>query len=742
MKIFGGLKEKAISKSNNMDYGDNSGEAGEIDKLLEGLNAQQREAVTTTEGCVRVIAGAGSGKTKALTLRYAYLVERLGINCSNILCVTFTNKAAVEMRNRIKRVVGDRDFGYITTYHGFCVKILREDIHKIQYPKQFVIMDIEDQNTALRDIYDELGLSSKDFSFKKMRNYIGNLKDHTNYIDYIIENKHIKRGDTLSIESVNPEDKVFLRYIDKQMRNFALDFDDLMNFVMYIFEKHNDVLEKWQKRLYYIQVDEMQDTSARQFEFVQLLSDVHKNLFVVGDPDQSIYEWRNSKPELLVDFDKTYPETRTIIMDQNYRSTPNILNLGNDVIKHNKIRIQKDMFTKNPEGSDVIHFHAKSDNEEGLYIASTIQRIAGEKKCKFSDFAILYRAHHASRVVEQSLIKKGIPYVIWGGIRFFERREIKDVLSYLRLVVFGDDLSFLRVINTPSRKLGKAFIRDLKQLSEQNNTTLFEALEANSLGRKTASEFVDLIKGFRERKDKALLSDFVREILLKTGLMGMYRGDGDEDRLDNIKELQNSIIALEGDGAEEITLENYLQEIALYTDMDVDGKSSDRVKLMTIHTAKGLEFPYVFLCQFTDGILPSYRALKDRRGRALEEERRLAYVAITRAEKALFMTESEGFNYETGLSKYPSRFLLKIKEGLYVRNGFLTKDIIDAANRQAKHTEPLIVQDFFEIGDIVEHFAFGEGKVVEKDDASGIYLIEFKNVVRPIRYEWGGLKIK
>lgn len=714
-----------------------------IDSILENLNERQRKAVTTTEGYVRVIAGAGSGKTKALISRYAYLIEALGINDANILCVTFTNKAAGEMRTRIRRMLGNNDFGYITTYDGFCVKILREDIHKIGYPKQFVIMDVEDQKAILRDIYEEYGFNAKDFTFKELLSYIGKNKDITNYVEYIDEGADIKRKGVALKDSASPKDKIFLRYIEKQMRNFALDFDDLMYFTLYIFGKHGEVLKKWQQRLHYIQVDEMQDTSELQYKFINLLAHYHMNLFVVGDPDQAIYEWRDAKPEILVSFDVTHSGTETVIMNQNYRSTPNILKLGNDVIKHNKLRVPKDLFTNKQAGAEVIHYHAKNDFDEGLFVASEIKRIVEKENGKYTDFAILYRAHHASRIIEQTLIQNNIPYVIWGGIRFFERKEIKDILSYLRLIVYGDDISFLRVINKPSRKLGKTFISQLKQIAEQNNLSLFETLETNTFNRTSTASFVALIRSLRQRKNEISVSDFVNEILMKTGLMEVYRLDGEEERMNNIKELQNSIIALESDEAETITLDNYLQEIALFTTMDMDNKSNERVKLMTIHTAKGLEFPYVFLCQFSDGILPNHRSLSQGRDRALEEERRLAYVAITRAEKGFYMTESEGFNYQTGLNKVPSRFLLSIKENLYVRNGILPQEIIDEARRRIESIEPSPEQvGLYNINDKVIHPVFGEGTVVEIDEYNRIYMIRFEGIdkIKPIRFEWAGLE--
>lgn len=713
-------------------------------RILENLNEQQRIAVTTTEGYVRVIAGAGSGKTKALTSRYAYLVETLGINAGNILCVTFTNKAANEMRNRVRLLVGDdNDYGYITTYHGFCVKVLREDINKIQYPKRFVIMDIEDQKTVLRDIYEDLGINSRDLSYKQALKHIEVLKETTNYIDYIADKKSIinQTGDKL-INSKFLHDLVFLEYIEKQQRNFALDFNDLINITVYIFDNNKDILEKWQKRLFYIQVDETQDSSPKQFHLVDILSRYHKNLFVVGDPDQTIYEWRGAKPELLVNFDKKFNNTKTVIMNQNYRSTPNILNLGNHIIRNNKNRIEKDMFTNNPNGVDVIHYHAHNDLEEGLFVVSEIKKIKGNNQNKYSDFAVLYRANHVSRIIEQALIKELIPYSIWGGIRFFERKEIKDILSYLRLIVFGDDLSFLRVFNTPSRKLGKVWLAEIKKLANQGNTTLFETIENNPLSRQSAIDFVNLIKEFRKMKDEVLVSDLVKKILDKTGLTEMYRSEGDEERLENIKELQNSIITLENDDVEILTLENYLQEIALYTDMDIDNKENDRVKLMTIHTAKGLEFPYVFLFGFTDGVLPSYMSMKERR---LEEERRLTYVAITRAEIAFYMTESEGFNSQTGMNKYPSRFLWEIKENLYVRKGILPQSIIDLAKSRLELENELSLPQtipVLEVGDIIEFNSWGEGIVVSKDDVQKVYMINFSklNGERPIRYDWRGIK--
>lgn len=714
-----------------------------IEKILENLNEKQLEAVKTTEGYVRVIAGAGSGKTKALTSRYAYIVEGLGISSSNILCVTFTNKAAQEMKNRVKKLIGQNlDLSYIATYHGFCVRVLREDIHKIQYPKSFVIMDVEDQKTLLRQIFSELDFSSKDLTFKHALRSISELKGkYENYIEYILENKEIDFGEDLLVV------KIFKMYLFKQKKNFALDFDDLINFTFYIFDNYEDILLKWQKRLHYIQVDEMQDTSKKQYELIAALSNYHKNLFVVGDPDQTIYEWRGAKPEILVGFDKVFPNSQTIIMNQNYRSTPEILNLANQIIKKNQIRVDKDLFTKNPNGIEVVHFHAKTDIEESQWIVNEIEVIRENKNAKLTDIAILYRAHHVSRNIEQALIKENIPYTVFGGIRFFERKEIKDVLSYLRLIALGDDMSFLRIINYPKRGLGKKYIELIVQKANTSNKTLFDTLSDNiedkSFNKKGSKEFIELINGFKENINTMLLSDFVKHLLDKTEISKEIRADGDEERLENIQELINSIIFLEKENDEKLELIDYLQEIALYTNKDVIEENDGRVNLMTIHTAKGLEYPYVFLCGFSDGILPSSMSIKERRKRAIEEERRLTYVAITRAEKSFYITEAEGFNYYTGEKRYPSRFLFDIEENMYVQKG----EINELHFREAKHhmvyenskLEEIII---FEVGDLVNHPIWNLGEIINVNNEKGEYTIYFieNQTTKPINFEYRLLK--
>lgn len=711
------------------------------DPILENLNPKQLAAVKTTEGYVRVIAGAGSGKTKALTSRFAYIVDRLGINSSNILCVTFTNKAAQEMKKRVKMLIGDTyDVSLITTYHGFCVRFLREEINKIQYPKNFIILDAEDQKTILREVFNELDINSKNLTFKQVLQFISKSKGTSEYLGYILDNKSFEDEQTENLSLM-----VFHKYLDKQKRNYALDFDDLIHFTVYILNTFNEVLVKWQQNMHYIQVDEAQDSSDSQFELVEMLSRIHQNLFVVGDPDQTIYEWRGAKPEYLVDFDQMFPGCETIIMNQNYRSTPNILKVGNHIIKNNKIRVDKDMITEKPAGFEVVHFHGKNDFEESLWVASEIKEILKTEKAKYSDITILYRANHISRNIEQSLIKENIPYTIFGGVKFFERKEIKDVLSLLRLIVTGDNISFLRMFNHPSRGLGKKFIERLSYLGREQNLSLLKTLEKNitdkELAKKGAAEFLDLIAQLKELAKTKSISDLVKEILERSGLAALYRKDGDEDRLENIKELVSSMLLLEKENKEPINAAEYLQEIALYTDLDTHNENQDKVKLMTIHISKGLEFPYVFLCGFTEGVLPSALSIKERRSRAIEEERRLTYVAVTRAEKRFYITDSEGYNFTTGLNKYPSRFLFEISEEFYIRKGKLSPEILQASKVPVRNSDAEN-KELYAVGDLVLHEVFKKGRVKTVNLDKNQYTIDFFEIgkEKPIDFNFRFLK--
>lgn len=563
----------------------------------------------------------------------------------------------------------------------------------------------------------------------------------TNYIKEFIEpSNHIVLNPELELNQ-----RIFINYIKKQKKNFALDFNDLIYFALYIFSNYPEILYKWQNRLNYIMIDEAQDNSDIQWYLIDLISQKHKNLLVVGDPDQSIYEWRSAKPESLVDFDKAFSPCNTIIMDENYRSTPDVLHVANCIIKNNKKRIDKDMFTRKVSGTKVTHFHGKTEQEEGQYVAQTILK-KKEVGRSLKDFAILYRANNVSRSVEQALIKNEIPYVIYGGIRFFERKEIKDAISYLHMVNRDDDMSFLRIINRPSRKLGKVFISKLNEKSEEDNLSLYETLKRHinikDFNKDGAKDFITFIEDCRNSKDELSISDLLQYILEESGLMNELRLDGEQERLDNIEELMASIKLYEKENTNEeiITLDSYLQDIALYTNLDYK-EETEFVKLMTIHQAKGLEFDYVFVYGMSEGVMPNYRSLRAMKIRALEEERRLAYVAITRAKKELFLTESEGFNFENNQSKYPSRFIFEIKDEMLVLDGVLTEELKAEARINFKFFDDTVLfpPPMLNLNDKVSHPVFGLGKIIEINNESESYLIDFEQQENhtPINFRFG-----
>ncbi|MFO7612962.1 MAG: UvrD-helicase domain-containing protein [Clostridia bacterium] len=705
-------------------------------ELLGGLNDAQLLAVRATEGYVRVVAGAGSGKTRALTRRYAYLVEGLGISPSNILCVTFTNKAANEMRNRVRSLIGtDEPISLVCTYHGFCVKVLREDINKLYYPRGFAIMDEQDQRMLLREIYGEMGITAKNLTFKNCLDFIAAKKDNHSYIDRMESfeslDEQISRSSDLS-------EKIFHGYLKKQKKNYALDFDDLINFALHILENHADVLGKWRDRLHYIQVDEFQDSDAKQFRLVSLLSKGRGNLFVVGDPDQTIYEWRGARPEFIVDFQKIFPEAKSIVMDRNYRSTPQILDVGNSIIKNNKMRVDKDMHTKNAPGPMAIHFHGMNEDEETKWVIGRIRHLL-EQGASLNDIAILYRANYLSRALEQALIREKLDYVVYSGVKFFERREIKDIMAYLRMLSGADDISFLRTVNFPPRGIGRKKIDFIREEAAVEGISLYDAFSKHSgnvifHGCKP-DEYIDLIEAMKALKGRMTISEIASSLLIKSGFMEFYRRDGDNTRLDNISEFMTYLINYEQAAGEDVPLDEYLQDLSLYTDADL-GDDGNRVKLMTIHVAKGLEFPYVFIFGMSEDIIPNARALQERKLKALEEERRLAYVAVTRARKALFLTESEGALNGGGF-KYPSRFLLEIGDGMVVREGKIDPEVLEITREKARGTMAP-AGGGFRAGDIVLHPVWNQGEVVGVDNEKGEYAVRFDDIkdIRHIRMKY------
>ena len=698
---------------------------------LKELNPEQYEAATTTEGFIRVVAGAGSGKTKTLTARFMYLVGMLGISTDNILCVTFTNKAAAEMKKRIRRQLPDQDLGRITTYHGFCVGLLKEDCHVIGYPTTFIVLDEEDKEAMLKTVFEDLGITSKDMTIKDAVDHIGWRKGGRGYVKTLID-PNLDHLIDLSASATTLKDKVMYRYFYEQRKCYGLDFDDLVYFALYILEHDKDTREKWQSRLEYIMVDEFQDIDKDQYALADILSGYHKNLFVVGDPDQTIYTWRGADVKFILEFDSRHENVKTIYLNTNYRSVPQILSASNALIDKNRDRLKKQLTAIRPDSRKPLYFHAKTSQLEADWITAQM-RAMHEGGMPYSHMGVLYRAHYVSRTVEESLIRNKIPYVLYSGVEFYKRKEIKDIICYLRMIYAGDDVSFLRTVNEPRRGVGRTRIAALKQFAELNRCSLYEALVA-SLDTKLikssrAKEYVRLIEKYRAIYDGMDLTDLLSALLSDSGYEQMLRTSGEEERLDNLAELKQAIYEFERKAGEEVSLGNYLDHAALFTNMDQNDRAQ-AVKLMTVHAAKGLEFPVVFLCGLSEGIFPGKRANTREK---LEEERRLAYVAFTRAKDRLLLSDAAGSNYD-GSFRYPSRFLFNAeKENLdYVVP--LDPDLMEDALDHIRKTEdlgPAPARQNEAVGKRVRHPVFGEGTIIGTPRGSEGYIIQFDNMVTP-----------
>ena len=698
---------------------------------LSELNPEQYEAATTTEGFIRVVAGAGSGKTKTLTARYMYLVEQLGISTANILCVTFTNKAAAEMKKRIRKVLPDQDLGRITTFHGFCVGLLKEDCHVIGYPTTFIVLDEEDKEAMLRTVFEDLGITSRDMTIKEAVDHIGWRKGGRGYVKTLID-PDLNRLVDLSNKATTLKDKVMYRYFYEQRKCYGLDFDDLVYFALYILEHDRDTREKWQTRLEYIMVDEFQDIDKDQYSLADILSGYHKNLFVVGDPDQTIYTWRGADVKFILEFDSRHENVKTIYLNTNYRSVPQILAASNALIDKNRERLKKELTAVRPDARKPLYFHAKTSQLEADWMTAQMRAMHDGGKT-YSQMAVLYRAHYVSRTVEESLIKNKIPYVLYSGVEFYKRKEIKDIICYLRMVYAGDDVSFLRTVNEPRRGVGRTRIAALKQFAEMNRCSLYEALVANLdtklIKSSRAKEYVRLIEKYRAIYDGMDLTDLLSGILTDSGYELMLRTSGEEERLDNLAELKQAIYDFQRKAGEEVTLGNYLDHAALFTNMDQTDKAQ-AVKLMTIHAAKGLEFPVVFLCGLSEGIFPGKRA--DTREK-LEEERRLAYVAFTRARDRLFLSDAAGNNYD-GSFRYPSRFLFNAEEENLEYAVELDPSLKEDALHHIRLTEdtgPAPERPNESVGKRVLHPVFGEGTVIGIPRGQAGYIVQFDSMVTP-----------
>lgn len=705
-----------------------------MENILQGLNASRLEAVTSTEGFIRVIAGAGSGKTRALARRFAYLVNEIGILPGNILCVTFTNKSANEMRQRIHNLTGDNDTGYISTFHSFCVSVLQEDSHALQYPKSFLVLDNSDIDSMLKIIYEERGLTLRNMTFSKARDMIEIrklIKEPKYYLDMLNMSLDTLRQKYLT--ATEPSDIIFYGYLYQEKKCFGLDYNDLIKFTLYIFEQNEAVKIKWQQRLEYIMIDEFQDIDELQYKLMSVLCGYHKNLFIVGDPDQTIYTWRGANVRYLLDFDKIFPSVKTIMMMQNYRSTPQIVSVVNDLIDKNKFRIKKNLMPTIADGMKVICHHADTSEREAMWIAEQIQALHGEGT-SYREITVLYRAHYITRIVEEVFLREKIPYAIYSGVQFFNRMEIKDALAYLRLIAYKDDLAFLRVVNVPKRNLGERRIKFLQEYAVKHQCSLYISLETNLdneifKGTK-AAQFVALIENFAANYAERQISELLAAILNESGYEKMLRTEGSQERLDNLAELKQSVYEYETSCGEESTLEHYLSHIALFTNSDA-ADNSDKVKLMTVHSAKGLEFPYVFLCAMNEGVFPSKKTDTIQK---MEEERRLAFVAMTRAQKGLYLSEAEGRNFD-GSPRYPSRFLLDIEPALLdytqkPQEGLIreTKDYLVINERYLADEEN---QSSLAVGQRVKHSIFGSGTVVDVDLIKAAHLVKFDNIDTP-----------
>ena len=703
--------------------------------LLRELNAAQREAVTATEGFVRVIAGAGSGKTRALTHRFAYLVNELGILPGNILCVTFTNKSANEMRQRIHQLTGDNDTGYINTFHGFCVSVLQEDSHAVQYPKSFLVLDNSDIDAMLQIIYEERGLTLRDMTYSAARDMI-EMEKLLHRPDYYRDMIDLSL-DTLKEKydrAAGVRDIIFYGYLYQEKKCFGLDYNDLIKFSLYIFQQNEDIRLKWQQRLEYIMIDEFQDIDQIQYQLMEVLCGYHKNLFVVGDPDQTIYTWRGANVKYLLEFDQKFPGARTIFLLDNYRSTPEILAAANSLIAKNRNRIPKELRPTRPSGPPVLCQFAESQEQEARWMVAEMKALHSQG-VPYRDMTVLYRAHYVTRTVEQVLLEEKLPYTIYSGVQFFQRAEIKDALSYLRMIVYRDDLSFRRVANVPKRNLGKRRMAFLQEYAQREGCSLYRALRENMdepifKGTRAAS-FLSLIDGFSDGYEGRPVSEVLSAILNESGYEKMLRTEGSQERLDNLAELKQSVYEYETTCGEEVTLEHYLAHVALFTNADAQDQG-DKVKLMTVHAAKGLEFPHVFLCGMNEGIFPS-RKVRTLPG--MEEERRLAFVALTRAERGLYLSASQGRNFD-GSPRYPSRFLLDIDQELLTFVLPPREGLIREAREYIDRSWTYLAEDdgtALPVGQRVRHAVFGPGTVLDADMDLRSHVVQFDGMETPRR---------
>ena len=610
--------------------------------LKKLLNKEQYEAVITIEGPLLILAGAGSGKTRVLTYRIANLIKNLNVYPSQILAITFTNKAAGEMKERVRNIVGNEaDNMWISTFHSSCVKILRREAEKLGYNRNFAIYDSYDQKTLVKECIKELNINDKDFDERYVLNKIGEAKDN------LISPEEFKKKNENNFK-LNKVADLYLLYQKKLKNSNALDFDDLIYKAVELFKKNPEILEFYQRKFKYIMVDEYQDTNKSQYELIRLLAEANKNICVVGDDDQCIYAWRGADIRNILDFEKDYPNAKVIKLEENYRSKANILNAANEVIKNNCNRKNKVLRTSNGSGEKIKIYRAYSDVDESQFIASEIKKIIKEEDKSYKDFAILYRTNAQSRVFEEAFMRNNIPYKIIGGLKFYDRKEIKDIMAYLKLINNPlDDISLKRIINVPKRGIGDSTMDKIQEFALSMEGCVYSGLlDVDSIGlstRATSSinKFVSLINSFIRKKDEVNVSKLIDEILQSTGYMAeLQKTNNIEDltRIENLKELVSAAVDFES-YSEDKSLSAFLEQVTLVSDIDNFDEEADTVALMTVHSAKGLEFPVVFMVGMENGVFPGTQSLDN--DEEMEESRRLCYVGITRAKEKLYMTSAE-----------------------------------------------------------------------------------------------------
>ena len=648
-----------------------------MNPLLTGMNDQQAEAVQTTEGPLLIMAGAGSGKTRVLTHRIAYLIDEKMINPWNILAITFTNKAAREMRERAVALNPATSETLIATFHSMCVRILRREADHIGYNRNFTIVDPGEQRTLMKRILKNLNLDPKKWNERAILGTISNAKN-----DLLDEIAYEHQAGDMYTQIVA---KCYKAYQEELRRSEAMDFDDLIMMTLRLFDKNPDVLAYYQQRYQYIHVDEYQDTNHAQYQLVKLLASRFKNICVVGDADQSIYGLRGADMQNILDFEKDYPEAKVVLLEENYRSTKKILQAANDVIKNNRNRRPKKLWTQNDEGEQIVYYRANDERDEAVFVASTIDNIVREKVKNFKDFAVLYRTNAQSRTIEEALLKSNIPYTMVGGTKFYSRKEIRDVISYLNLIAnTSDNISFERVVNEPKRGVGPGTLEKLRNFAYEQNMSLLDAsanIMLSPIKGKAAQgvyDFANMILNLRDQLDGLSITDTVEAILDKSGYLdalSMQQTLESQSRIENIEEFMSvtkNFDETNTDGTEDETgidrLGRFLNDLALIADTDDGEAEAAEVTLMTLHAAKGLEFPVVFLIGMEEGVFPLSRASEE--PDELEEERRLAYVGITRAEEILFLTNANTRTLfgKTGYNR-PSRFLREISDDLLQYQG-------------------------------------------------------------------------